>query len=339
MTTTAVAQSESDSNLTPSGSAGRRARWMRRPARPSTRIRAHLPAPVGLDPLPERRGQGRGHLARGCPGSALHGFPRQQRPPHRLRASPAEAGDRRADGGAALRAAPLRLRAGDRAGDQARRDRARATCRRCCSRPAARTRSRWRSSWRASPRAVQGAVVLGLVPRRGAGCGLALGRDAVPLGPGRLLDAGHHPGRPLRLLPLPVWPRRRRGRPARPRAACRMACAGMVEYVLEREGDVAAIIAEPARAVPYLPPPGFWQRVREACDRHGVLLIFDEIPTGLGKTGRMFACEHDGVTPDILVLGKAWAAASCRSRPWWRAPISTSPATGRSATTPTRRTR
>jgi 4-aminobutyrate aminotransferase len=88
-------------------------------------------------------------------------------------------------------------------------------------------------------------------------------------------------------------------------AACRMACAGMVEYVLEREGDVAAVIAEPARAVPYLPPPGFWQRVREACDRHGVLLIFDEIPTGLGKTGRMFACEHDGVTPDILVLGKA----------------------------------
>ena len=86
---------------------------------------------------------------------------------------------------------------------------------------------------------------------------------------------------------------------------CRMACAGMVDYVLEREGDVAAIIAEPARAVPYLPPPGFWQRVREACDRHGVLLVFDEIPTGLGKTGRMFACEHDGVTPDILVLGKA----------------------------------
>jgi 4-aminobutyrate aminotransferase len=86
---------------------------------------------------------------------------------------------------------------------------------------------------------------------------------------------------------------------------CGMACAGMVEYVLEREGDVAAIIAEPARAVPYLPPPGFWQRVREACDRQGVLLIFDEIPTGLGKTGRMFACEHDGVRPDILVLGKA----------------------------------
>lgn len=86
---------------------------------------------------------------------------------------------------------------------------------------------------------------------------------------------------------------------------CHMACAGMVEYVLSRETDVAAVIAEPARAVPYLPPPGYWRRVREACDRHGALLIFDEIPTGLGKTGRMFACEHDGVAPDILVMGKA----------------------------------
>jgi len=86
---------------------------------------------------------------------------------------------------------------------------------------------------------------------------------------------------------------------------CRLACASMVRYVLEREGDVAAVIAEPARAVPYIPPPGFWQAVRQACDEHGTLLIFDEIPTGLGKTGRMFACEHDGVVPDILVMGKA----------------------------------
>lgn len=86
---------------------------------------------------------------------------------------------------------------------------------------------------------------------------------------------------------------------------CHMTCASFVRYVLEKEGDVAAVIAEPARAVPYLPPPGFWQAVRQACDDHGALLIFDEIPTGLGKTGRMFACEHDGVVPDILVIGKA----------------------------------
>jgi len=82
------------------------------------------------------------------------------------------------------------------------------------------------------------------------------------------------------------------------------ACARMIEYVLEREGDIAALVAEPIRAVPYLPPAGFWARVRAACDRHGTLLVFDEIPTGLGKTGAMFACQHDGVAPDILVLGK-----------------------------------
>jgi len=86
---------------------------------------------------------------------------------------------------------------------------------------------------------------------------------------------------------------------------CKLACASMVKYVLEREGDVAAVVAEPARAVPYVPPPGYWQAVREACNAHGTLLIFDEIPTGLGKTGRFFAAEHDGAAPDIVVLGKA----------------------------------
>jgi len=82
------------------------------------------------------------------------------------------------------------------------------------------------------------------------------------------------------------------------------ACARMIEYVLEREGDIACLIAEPMRAVPYVPPPGFWKRVRAACDRHGTLLVFDEIPTGLGKTGKMFASQHDGATPDMIVLGK-----------------------------------
>lgn len=86
---------------------------------------------------------------------------------------------------------------------------------------------------------------------------------------------------------------------------CKLACASMVDYVLSRETDVACVVAEPARAVPYVPPPGFWQAVRAACDKHGALLIFDEIPTGLGKTGKMFACDHDGVEPDILVMGKA----------------------------------
>jgi len=86
---------------------------------------------------------------------------------------------------------------------------------------------------------------------------------------------------------------------------CRLACASYLRYTLEREGDVAAVIAEPIRAVPFVAPPGYWKAVRDACDAVGALLIFDEIPTGLGKTGRLFACEHDGVVPDILVLGKS----------------------------------
>ena len=48
--------------------------------------------------------------------------------------------------------------------------------------------------------------------------------------------------------------------------------------------------------------------MREACNRHGTLLIFDEIPTGLGKTGAMFASEHEGIAPEIAVLGRPSAA-------------------------------
>jgi 4-aminobutyrate aminotransferase len=139
----------------------------------------------------------------------------------------------------------------------------------------------------------------------GAGFGAAsVGGEALfrsgPIGP--LLSGAEHVA-PFACYRCPYGYPDRDGGP--PLELCKLACAGMVRYVLEREGDVAAVIAEPARAVPYLPPPGFWQAVRQACNEHGALLIFDEIPTGLGKTGKMFACEHDGVAPDILVLGKA----------------------------------
>jgi len=87
-------------------------------------------------------------------------------------------------------------------------------------------------------------------------------------------------------------------------AACNLNCADYIEYVLEKEGDVAAVIAETVRSTPFIPPLDYWKRVRAACDRHGALLILDEIPYGLGRTGRMFACEHYNVVPDILVLGK-----------------------------------
>ena len=83
------------------------------------------------------------------------------------------------------------------------------------------------------------------------------------------------------------------------------ACANMIEFVLGREGDIGAVIAEPMRAIPLVPPPGFWKRIRDACNQHGALLILDEIPTGLGKTGRMFSFEHDEIVPDIVTVGKA----------------------------------
>lgn len=86
--------------------------------------------------------------------------------------------------------------------------------------------------------------------------------------------------------------------------ACTGDCAAQIELALS-SGEVAAVIAEPVRATTaHIPPPEFWQRVRAACDRYGTLLIFDEIPTGLGRTGRLWACEHFGVSPDLLVLGK-----------------------------------
>jgi 4-aminobutyrate aminotransferase len=87
-------------------------------------------------------------------------------------------------------------------------------------------------------------------------------------------------------------------------AACNLACADYIEYVLEKEGDVAAVIGETVRCTPFIPPSDYWKRVRAACDKHGALLVLDEIPTALGRTGRMFACEHYDVVPDMLVLGK-----------------------------------
>ncbi len=88
------------------------------------------------------------------------------------------------------------------------------------------------------------------------------------------------------------------------RGGCDLTCANYVEYILEKEGDIAAVISEPIRSTPYIPKFEYWQKIRRACDRHGALLVFDEIPHALGRTGKMFTFENFGVIPDILVLGK-----------------------------------
>jgi 4-aminobutyrate aminotransferase-like enzyme len=72
-------------------------------------------------------------------------------------------------------------------------------------------------------------------------------------------------------------------------------------------GDVGAILVEPvqARGGIHIPPPGFLPLLRRLCDEYQALLILDEIYTGFGRTGRWFACEHSGVVPDLICLGKA----------------------------------
>lgn len=76
-----------------------------------------------------------------------------------------------------------------------------------------------------------------------------------------------------------------------------------IEIILQRHPDIAAIIAEPISATPVVPSAYYWQKVRSICDHHGILLIFDEIIEGFGRTGKWFASEYF-VTPDVLVLGK-----------------------------------
>ena len=106
------------------------------------------------------------------------------------------------------------------------------------------------------------------------------GEEIFRGGIGPLLPGTEHvpPPDPYRC----VWDCHRRG-------GCDLKCADYIEYVLGKEGDVAAVIAETVRSTPVVSHPQFWQAVRRACDRYGALLILDEIPTALGRTGTMFA--------------------------------------------------
>ena len=74
---------------------------------------------------------------------------------------------------------------------------------------------------------------------------------------------------------------------------------------MEKENVVAAVIAEPVRVVPYIMPSGFWKAVRKVRDEMGTLLIFNEIPNGLGKISSMLDSEKFDIVPDITVIGKA----------------------------------
>ncbi len=92
---------------------------------------------------------------------------------------------------------------------------------------------------------------------------------------------------------------------------CNVACADYIEHMIRNESDVAAVIMEPVVGTNgvLIPPPEYFPRIREICDRHGVLLIADEVMTGWGRTGKWFAVEHWGVKPDILVTAKGITSA------------------------------
>jgi taurine--2-oxoglutarate transaminase len=91
--------------------------------------------------------------------------------------------------------------------------------------------------------------------------------------------------------------------------ACDLLCAKHVEDVVRFEGGekrVAAFISETivgANGI-IVPPDGYWQKIREICDRYGMLLMVDEVMTGFGRTGKWFAIEHWGVVPDVIAMAK-----------------------------------
>ena len=82
-------------------------------------------------------------------------------------------------------------------------------------------------------------------------------------------------------------------------------CLDYIEYIIKNEGDIGAILLEPIRATDtHIPPQAYFQRLRAICDQEGILLIFDEIPTALGRSGEFYVHQNFGIEPDILVLGK-----------------------------------
>ena len=86
---------------------------------------------------------------------------------------------------------------------------------------------------------------------------------------------------------------------------CGLKCIDYIEYVCRCEGDIGAIIMEPVRCTDVqIPPAEYYRRLRKLCDDFGIVLIFDEIPTAFGRTGKMFAFQNYDIEPDILVVGK-----------------------------------
>jgi taurine---2-oxoglutarate transaminase len=92
---------------------------------------------------------------------------------------------------------------------------------------------------------------------------------------------------------------------------CGVACADYIEHMIANESDVAAVLLEPVTGTNgvLIPPAEYFPKIRAICDKYGVLLIADEVMTGWGRTGKWFAVEHWGVTPDIMTTAKGITSA------------------------------
>jgi len=92
---------------------------------------------------------------------------------------------------------------------------------------------------------------------------------------------------------------------------CTLRCVDYIDYCLKKEADVAAVIVETVRCTDVqIPPVEYYRRLRDICTRHGALLILDEIPIAMGRTGTLFAIEHYGIEPDMVVIGKGLGGGS-----------------------------
>jgi 4-aminobutyrate aminotransferase len=96
--------------------------------------------------------------------------------------------------------------------------------------------------------------------------------------------------------------------------SCDFACVSFIEEVPLKKTtppeDVAALVVEPIQGEGgyVIPPPGYFERLRELCSRYGILLVMDEVQSGFGRTGKMFAIEHWGVESDIIAMAKGIAS-------------------------------
>lgn len=115
--------------------------------------------------------------------------------------------------------------------------------------------------------------------------------------------------------------------------ACAFACVSAIEDSFKRHADprsLAAVVVEPVLGEGgfVVPPIGYLAALAELCRKYGILLIADEVQTGFGRTGRLFACEHEGIEPDLLVTAKSLAAGLPLAAVVGRAELMDSPAEG-----------